>query len=305
MELELHQLELRYVSLRKRHPAQERALLASLAEIGQQLPIIVIEEASPPAVTPQPAQGEAPAPRFVVIDGYKRVRALKRLAHDTVRGTRWEIPEVDALLLERRLRCASEDALDQAWLLAELQGRFGLSLDELARRFDHSKSWVSRRLGLIQALPAQVHDQVRSGALSAHAAMKYLLPLARANAAAASSLIEVIAACKPTSRQVGMLCSGWRSGTQRTRELILSNPHIYLQAQRAQSTPAPSPAQRWLNDLGALAGLARRTRRPLEQGLLQQLLRQEREEIDHGFACAKADVDRLFARFELENNHDR
>jgi len=70
-----------------------------------------------------------------VIDGYKRVRALKRLARDTVRASDWQMPEVEALLLERRLRCASEDALDQAWLLAALQERFGLSLDELARRF--------------------------------------------------------------------------------------------------------------------------------------------------------------------------
>ena len=44
MELELHQLHLRYERLRKRHPLQERQLLASLAELGQQLPIIVIAE---------------------------------------------------------------------------------------------------------------------------------------------------------------------------------------------------------------------------------------------------------------------
>ena len=40
MELELHQLELRYARLRKRQPAQERQLVASLAELGQQLPIV-------------------------------------------------------------------------------------------------------------------------------------------------------------------------------------------------------------------------------------------------------------------------
>jgi ParB-like chromosome segregation protein Spo0J len=97
-----------------------------LAEIGQQLPIIVVGEAD----------------RFILIDGYKRVRALNRLAHDTVRATGWQMPEVEALLLERRLRCASEDAFDQAWLLAELRNRFGLSLEELARRFDRNKSWV-------------------------------------------------------------------------------------------------------------------------------------------------------------------
>jgi len=120
MELELHQLELRYERLRKHHPRAERALLASLAEIGQQTPVVVVRDAE----------------HFVLIDGYKRVRALKRLAHDLVSAIRWELEEVEALLLERGLRRGSEDALDQAWLLTELQERFGYSLDALARRFE-------------------------------------------------------------------------------------------------------------------------------------------------------------------------
>jgi ParB/RepB/Spo0J family partition protein len=191
MELELHQLELRYARLRKRQPAQERQLVASLAEIGQQLPIVVV--------------GAADTGRFIVIDGYKRVRALGRLARDTVRGTCWEMDEVEALLLEWRLRGTREDAFDQAWLLAELRERFGLSLEELARRFEHSKSWVSRRLGLLEHLPASIHEQVRSGALSAYAAMKYLLPLARANTDAAAQLAAALAPLTPTSREVATL----------------------------------------------------------------------------------------------------
>ena len=163
MEVELHQLEMRYERLRKRHPRAERGLLASLAEIGQQTPVAVVSEAE----------------RFVLIDGYKRVRALRRLARDVVLAMRWELEEVEALLLERGLRRGSEDALDQAWLLAELQERFGYSLEDLARRFEHSKSWVSGRLALIQTLPGSIQDQVRLGALSARAAMKYLVPLAR------------------------------------------------------------------------------------------------------------------------------
>jgi ParB family chromosome partitioning protein len=134
VQLELHQLELRYEGIRKRAPVAERALVGSLAEIGQQLPVIVVGEAA----------------RFILIDGYKRVRALKRLARDTVRTSGWQMPEVEALLLERRMRCAREDAFDQAWLLAELRNRFGLSLEDLARRFERNKSWVSRRLALIQ-----------------------------------------------------------------------------------------------------------------------------------------------------------
>jgi ParB/RepB/Spo0J family partition protein len=285
VELELPQLTLRYEHLRKRHPSQERALLASLAEIGQQLPIVVVRQED----------------QFVLIDGYKRVRALRRLARDTVRATPWEVEEVEALLLERGLRRGSEDALDQAWLLAELKQRFGWSVDELARCFEHSKSWVSGRLALLESLPAPIQQQVRVGALSAHAAMKYLVPLARMDGEAARQLAAALASMKPTTREVGALYNGWRSGTQRTRELILQTPQIYLQAQAAQSAPPASATERFLQDLGALGGIARRAHRALEAGLLQQLLQGERVEVNEMFARANADLQRLIHRFELEN----
>ncbi|MGB5742329.1 MAG: ParB N-terminal domain-containing protein [Sedimenticolaceae bacterium] len=78
MELEIHQLDLRYQDLRRRDPKRERQLLASLAESGQQLPIVVV-------------LAEAP----IVIDGYKRVRALRRLARDTVEAMAWDVGEAE------------------------------------------------------------------------------------------------------------------------------------------------------------------------------------------------------------------
>ncbi len=284
MDLELHQLTLRYERLRKRQPRAERALLVSLTEIGQQLPVIVIREED----------------RFVLIDGYKRVRALKRLAQDTVLGTCWQVAEVEALLLERGLRRGSEDALDQAWLLAELQERCQWSLEELGRRFEHSKSWVSGRLALLQVLPASIQDQVRSGTLSAHAAMKYLVPLARVDAAAAQALATALVPLRPTTRQVEALYTGWQAGTERTRELIVRSPHVYLQAQALQTPAPPSATQRFLQDLGALGGIARRARRALEAHPLSELREAERLEVTDAFARAKADLQRLIHRFELE-----
>ena len=44
-QLEFHQLDRRLEHLRVRHPARHRRLLASLAETGQQTPVIVIENA--------------------------------------------------------------------------------------------------------------------------------------------------------------------------------------------------------------------------------------------------------------------
>jgi ParB-like chromosome segregation protein Spo0J len=284
VDLELHQLTLRYERLRKRRPREERALLVSLTEIGQQLPVVVIQEAA----------------SFVLIDGYKRVRALKRLARDTVRATCWQVAAAEALLLERGLRRGSEDALDQAWLLAELQERCQWSLEELARRFEHSKSWVSGRLALLQALPISIQEQIRAGIISAHAAMKYLVPLARVNAAAAQALATAMTPLKPTSRQVGALYAGWQSGTERTRELIVQSPQVYLQAQATRETAPPSATQRFLQDLGALGGIARRAHRILEGRLLAQLGESELIEVTDAFARANADLQRLIQRFERE-----
>jgi len=87
MNLEFHQLDLRYEGLQVRRPDRERRLLASLAERGQQIPIVVI------ALTDEPN-------RFLVIDGYKRIRALRRLGHDTVRVTVWDMEETEALVLD-------------------------------------------------------------------------------------------------------------------------------------------------------------------------------------------------------------
>ncbi len=77
MELEFHQIDVRYERLRVRQPARERRLLASLAEAGQQIPIVVV------------ATGAA----YVVVDGHKRVRCLQRLQRDTVAAVIWEMAE--------------------------------------------------------------------------------------------------------------------------------------------------------------------------------------------------------------------
>ena len=185
--------------------------------------------------------------------------------------------------------------------VAALFGENGTTVQRWVSRFEHSKSWVSGRLALLQVLPASIQDQVRNGALSAHAAMKYLVPLARVDAAAAQALATSLIPLKPTTRQVEALYSGWQTGTERTRELIVHSPQVYLQAQATQVPTPPSATQRFLQDLGALGGIARRAHRALEAQLLPQLHEAERLEVTDAFARAKADLQRLIHRFELEN----
>ena len=98
MQLEFHQLDRRWAHLRVRHPARQRRLLASLADSGQQTPIVVVA-----------AEGQAD--RYVVIDGYKRILALEQLGRDTVEAVVWPMSEAAAVLLDRSLRLSEHETM--------------------------------------------------------------------------------------------------------------------------------------------------------------------------------------------------
>lgn len=291
MDLEFHQVDLRYEALRTRSAAREARLLASLAESGQQAPVVVVTVGD--------------VGRHVLVDGYKRVRALRRLGRDTVRAMAWDLGEAEALVVERLMRSGDgAGALEEGWLLAELRDRFGMTVEELGKRFDRSGSWVSRRLGLVGELPREIQEQVRRGEIAAYAAMRYLVPLARANAGEAVRLAAVIGPHRPTSREVGTLCAGWLSGSEATRRLLIEDPRLFLRARAQALRPADpaeaGPAAVLLADMGALGGVARRGVRHLREGLLSRLLVPEREEVGRALAQARADVEKLVTTYEKE-----
>jgi ParB/RepB/Spo0J family partition protein len=290
MDLEFHQIELRYEALRTRSAAREARLLASLAAAGQQVPVVVIV---------------GDDGRHVLVDGYKRVRALRRLGRDAVRAMVWDLAEAEALLVERLMRSGDDaGALEEGWLLAELRDRFGMTVEELGKRFDRSASWVSRRLGLVSELPREIQELVRRGELSAHAAMRHLVPLARANAGEAVQLAAAIGPHRPTSREVGALCAGWLSGSEATRQILVADPRLFLRARAQAKSPADpaeaGPAAILLDDFGAVGGAARRGARHLREGLLARLLAPERTEVERALAQARSDVERLVTTYEKE-----
>lgn len=276
MDLEFHQIDLRYESLRKRDPHKERLLLASIDARGQICPVVVL--------------AQKVAPPYVLLDGYKRLRALKRLRQDTVRATIWDLDEAEALLLERLMRTGrAESPLEQGWLLAELKDRFGMPLEALARRFDRTPSWVSRRLGLVLDLPDQVQDEVRKGRIAPHTAMKVLLPLARANRAEALRFLAVLLRAAFSTREAVLLQAGWLQGDDQVRDRILADPRLFLRAQGTD--PAALKA-----DLRILSGVARRALARAGASALQALP-------PRSFRQAESDCLALFSHLQKEPSH--
>jgi ParB family chromosome partitioning protein len=252
MQLEFHQLDRRWEHLRVRHPARQRRLLASLAEAGQQTPIVVVA-----------AEGQAD--RYLVIDGYKRLAALQQLGRDTVEAVVWPMSEAEALMLDRSLRFSEhETALEQGWLLAELEQRYGYGREELARRFDRSLSWVSRRLALVDLLPESIQQQVREGKISAHVAMKFLVPVARVSLEGCERMAAVFAQRHCDTRQAGQLYAAWRDGSPLVRRRLFDQPELFFKAQR-QAEPQASTQEGagLLRDLEMAAALVSRAQRRL------------------------------------------
>ena len=250
MQLEFHQLERRWEHLRVRHAGRHRRLLASLAEVGQQTPIVVV------AV-------EGQADRYVVIDGYKRIAALEQLGRDTVEAVVWPMSEAAAVLLDRSLRLSEhETALEVGWLLAELEQRFGYGLEELARRFDRSVSWISRRLALVEVLPDAIQQQVREGKIPAQVALKFLVPVARQSLQDCQRMAAIFAQHHCDTREAGQLYAAWRKGSPAIRQRILDDPELFFKAQRQEKAPAGTGAE-LLRDLEMVAAIVNRAQRRL------------------------------------------
>lgn len=295
MRLEFHQLDRRWEHLRVRHPARQRQLLASLAALGQQTPIVVV------AVAGQ-------ADRYVVIDGYKRLAALQQLGRDTLEAVVWPMSEAEALVLNRSLRfSAHETALEEGWLLAELEQRYGYGQEELARRFDRSLSWVSRRLALVDLLPEALQQQVREGQLSAHVAMKFLVPVARVSLDDCEQMAAAFAQHHCTTRQAGQLYAAWRDASPLVRQRLFDQPKLFFKTQPATRDEPPAAttgAAGLLRDLEMAAALVHRAQRRLARAEAAEMDAQQREAARWQIEHLRRQLNRLAERLPEKEASD-
>ena len=274
-----------------RHPRRQRRLIASLAETGQQTPIVVVG-----------AEGEAG--RYVVIDGYKRIAALQQLGKDTVEAVVWPLSEAEAVLLDRSLRLSEhETALEQGWLLHEMEQRFNYGLDQLARRFDRSVSWVSRRLALVDVLPESIQQQVREGKISSHIAMRFLIPMARIHLEDCLRMAEIFVQQHCDSRQAGQLYTAWRKGSALTRQRILKEPELFIKTQQQQTNQqADGDASQLLRDLETVQAILNRIHRTMSGAEAMDLDDQQRETAQRQIRHAQQQLSRLAERMEKEQD---
>jgi ParB family transcriptional regulator, chromosome partitioning protein len=252
-DIELHRLQLRFASVRMNDECAVRRLMQSIDACGQLVACLAVRDDSDEA-----------AP-LVLIDGYRRVAALRRLGRDTAR-VRCSSDTL-AQALAQLLACAQSRALaaiEQALLLRELIDGQHLSQREAARCCGRDASWVQRRLLLLHSLPEGVLEAVRGGTVSSWAAVRVFAPLARANAEHAQRLLDSAGHQGLSTRELRLWFEHYQRAQRREREHMVEHPRLLIDSVRereqrhAAARLAGGPEGAALAELGQLQTLAER-----------------------------------------------
>ncbi len=251
LEVDLHRLELRYAQARVPNARALGQLAGSIERCGQLIACVAV------------AEGE----RLVLLDGYRRVAALRRLGRDTARVELWPVDLAQGLLaVLGRTHGRAFATIEEALLVRELVQGHGLSQHEVARRCGRDVSWVSRRLQLLCALPQTLLASVCAGKLSTWAAVRVLAPLARANTEHARRLLGHLESNPLSTRQLNQWFCHYQEARRDVRERMIEQPQLFVQAAFSAEPFAPlrhGPTARFAADCQRLLELIARVRRAL------------------------------------------
>ncbi len=240
-EIEIAHLNLRYAHTRVARPAKVLALTASIERIGQIVPVTILDT-------------------LVLLDGYLRVMALRRLRSDTVMAEIWECKEEEALTEMLARSCSRKwDLLEEAALLVELHDHHHLSQERIASMVGHRQGWVSGRLALYRSLSEDLIELIRKGSVSTWTAMRVIIPIARAIPEHGKTLTENLSGACASTREMAEFFRHYRKATRRQRENMVHEPALFLKSvnareeERMSKTLKEGPEGKWLHDLRIIA----------------------------------------------------
>lgn len=222
VETPLPELRETYASFRLPSPKMEEAIRSSLQRFGQLAPLQCLE--SPDGL--------------VVIDGFKRLRAARRLNWQSLRvmilPTTAGGAKASMLVLNRRSQTITD--LEEGLIIRSLHREEGLDQREIAVMVGKHPSWVCRRLALIERLHEEVQEHLRLGLISPSVGRE-IARLPRGNQPA---LLQVALQHRLGKREVETVVSLLRGLTHAEQHRLLSHPAPLLG--RHPAAPAGSRA---------------------------------------------------------------
>jgi ParB-like nuclease domain len=222
-----------YRRYRLADPPAEEAMAGSLRRWGQLSPVVAC------------AEGE----QLQVLDGFKRLAAARQVAGWATLSVR--VVEVDertakaAILgLNRGQRPVRE--LEEAWIVQALVRDDGLTQVEAAQLLGQHKSWVCRRLALLEKLSVAVKEDLRLGLLGPALARQLTrLPAGNQQAVLALTRRQTL-----TAQEVSGVIELLQGASPEQAAFVLERPREALAQARGLPTalrdPRLSRAGNWL-----------------------------------------------------------
>jgi len=207
-----------YARLRLVRPEAERRMVESMRRYGQLTPVVVLADK---------------ADAYELVDGFKRLKAARDLGLGSVTARVIQAsPRVaKASMIQLNRTGGFITDLEEAMVCRSLHREDGLNQVEIATLLGRDKSWVSRRISLIERLCDQVLYHIRLG-LVPMTTGRELARLPRGNQ---PEVIEAILKHRLGSRESGKLISLFLERPRWEREGILRSPWEALEATRAYS----------------------------------------------------------------------
>ena len=258
--LEILQIGTSYGRVRCLVPRQIEQMKVSLTAHGQLTALVVVKR-----------QGG-----LELIDGFKRYRAAEQMGWTMLRAASMDVDEQAqwAAMLALNRVTHSMSVLEEALVLREMV-TMGMTQTGISQMLNRHKSWVSRRIGLIERLHPELVEQIREGILPPGAARRLL-------ALPAGNQLELAAAVTHHSlgsQETELFVRLWKNADPPVRDYLLAHPRQALTNARAGDPEQPPDprltlrGQRLQRHLRILQGVAPRTQQmlrpiPAEEDLL-------------------------------------
>jgi ParB-like chromosome segregation protein Spo0J len=223
--LPLDGMGVRYQQYRLSVPELESAMLKSLKRYGQISPVVVVIHAELPEL----------------VDGFKRLTAARQCAGlNTLSARRIETDERGAKAAIYGLNCVGRrpQELEEAWICQTLTRDDGLSQVEVAQLLGRHKSWVCRRLALLERLCDQAREDLKLGLLSPTMGRE-LVRLPRGNQ---GEMMEAARAASLNAAELrGAVDLVLASATRSKVSHILKDPREALRQSKQELAPSWDP----------------------------------------------------------------
>ena len=168
--------------------------------------------------------------KLVVIDGFKRLRVARDLGHVRVAVRVVHLGAVPAQVEILRANGPRRGVTDveEALVVQRLHRQHGMSQGDIGELLGRHKSWVCRRLELVERLESGVQQDLRLGLVST-SVVRELARLPRGNQGPAA---RAIAAHRLSSRQTAQLVRVLLVVDPSEREDVLARPLSHLPPRR-------------------------------------------------------------------------